>query len=205
MSTEALVASAIAALAVVFAAIQILLDQLARRRQYDADLIRWGNAVIALMAEIESQCAPFSPNAGPLRVEVAERLSSEASALVDQGRLFFPNLDVVDDERGYRVKLLDEALRAFYVSRLLAKEGRTDGVLLRCHMWSSRTRFVHLLQEEVRGNLRMARKADQGESIPSDPHEWAAPEFAPEWLRSDVHPPMTHQGRSDTYTKRPKR
>ncbi|MBN9069227.1 MAG: hypothetical protein J0H60_22985, partial [Rhizobiales bacterium] len=152
MPVEALVASAIALLAVVLTCVQVYIELSARKRQRDNELTSWGMRTISVMAELESQCAPFAKE---VRFDsaTAESLSHQASALVDQGRFFFPNVSVVGDPRGYRVDLLDEVLRAFHVARYLATYGAADGHLLRAHVWSARTRFVKYLQREMKMSL----------------------------------------------------
>jgi hypothetical protein len=204
MTIEAQIGAAIALLAVVLTGAQLFLDHLARSRQRDLDLTNWGMRVIALMAELESQCAPFADRL-PFEPNVAEALSYRASALVDEGRLFFPNVEVSGDDRGYRVHLLDEVLRAFYVARILAMEGRSNGDILRCHAWSARTRFVRNLQHEVRGTLRKARQDHQGISIPSNPSDWGSPQYAPEWLRSRIASGAIPSDWKDGFVSRPAR
>src|SRR5690606_2640929 len=78
---------------------------------------------------------------------------------------------------GFRVKLLDEVLRCFYVARLLAsgEQGEWD-TYLRDHVYSARKRFISLLQEEMKSSLKPVGPTHAGDRIPSDPTEWGVPE-----------------------------
>lgn len=147
----------------------------------DVELTEWGMRVIAMMAELESHCAPIGRDI-PFDSAAAERLGCQASALADQGRLFFPNVEVPNTERGYRVKLLDEVLRASYVAQYLAYHGRENAEVLRAQVWSARTRFVRLLQKEMQSALVPVQHSDAGVSIPVDPTLWPAPQFTPRVL-----------------------
>jgi len=124
------------------------------------------------MAELETICAPVAPTAefDPL---LAESIACRTSALVDEGRLFFPNVPAPGRQRGYRVKLLDEVLRTFYVARHVAAKGIGGGPHLRELTWQARIRFVDLLQKEVRSTLRQVSVQHIGESIPKDPTTWS--------------------------------
>lgn len=89
MSTEAL-AVVVAAVGVLITAFQWYFSMRASKRQRDVEMVRWADDVIDLMAEIEFCCRPLAnPPPSPSR---AEELSVRASALVDQGRLFFRNV-----------------------------------------------------------------------------------------------------------------
>lgn len=146
-------------------------DEALRR---DSDLTTWGTQVLALMAEIEAQCWPLVSDT-TLDAAYVEKLSWRASALVDAGRLFFPRVDVPTSTKGYRVRLLDEVLRACYVARHVAAHGRHDGELLRLQVWRARGRFVELLQAQVRMTMRPVGLADAGERVDPDPRRWPRP------------------------------
>ncbi|TPK80385.1 hypothetical protein FJ527_01005 [Mesorhizobium sp. B2-4-18] len=149
-----------------------------RDRQRDTEMTRWGGEVIDVMAEIETACAPLTTeNAyGPAAIEA---LSHRASALVDRGRLFFPNVQfenrsAVNDE-GIRVRVLDQVLRACYVARHMVVHGNEDGLKLRGQVWEARRRFVILLQNEMAGSLREVGADSAGDHVPIDPRLWAPP------------------------------
>ncbi|BCG95990.1 hypothetical protein [Mesorhizobium sp. 131-2-1] len=144
---------AIATLAVgILAGVQWYFSNRAAARQRDSDLTRWGGDVIDLMAELETACSPLVTEGRPTRAEI-ERIGHRASALVDKGRLFFPNVKnrrrSAKDDEGTRIKLLDEVLRACYVARHLASVGAADEESLRQQIWQSRGNFIRLLQKEM--------------------------------------------------------
>ena len=143
-------------------------DEALRR---DAHLTAWGTQVLNLMAELEAECHPVRPDP-TFDSEHIETMAWRASALVDAGRLFFPRVSLPANKRGYRVRLLDEVLRTFYVARYLAAHGRSDGAQLRRQVWAARTRFVELLQKQVRVTLREVKTEDAGESVDKNPLNW---------------------------------
>ncbi|WP_287322149.1 hypothetical protein [Mesorhizobium sp.] len=129
------------------------------------------------MAELETACYPIVKEAAFDRTEI-ERLSYRASALVDKGRLFFPNVENGSrskDGDGTRVKLLDEVLRACYVARHLAHNGTVNNRLLREQVWEMRDRFIRLLQKEMSASLRPVDKQASGQSVALDPTSWSKP------------------------------
>jgi hypothetical protein len=152
-------------------------EQQAEARQRDGEMTRWGFDVIELMAEVETAAFPISTQTKCSHAD-AERLGDRASALVDKGRLFFPNVvggrEGPQDE-GTRVKLLDEVLRTCYVARHLAAEGDADREVLRTHVWQARRRFVSLLQNEMGPWLRQVGEDSKGDHVPLDPKSWDPP------------------------------
>lgn len=146
----------------------------AEARQRDTEMTSWGSDVIELMAELETACSPIAANSQYSAREV-EALSHRASALVDRGRLFFPNVPGGTEgpyDEGTRVKLLDEVLRACFVARHLAAEGATDRIKLRAQVWQARRRFVTLLQAEMGPSLRQVGEDSRGVHVPPDPSTW---------------------------------
>ncbi|TKB20430.1 MAG: hypothetical protein E5V75_05015 [Mesorhizobium sp.] len=168
---------AIATLAVgLIALVQWYISIRVAARRRDSDLARWGGEVIDLMAELETFCDPIVKDGILDRVAV-ERLSFRASALVDKGRLFFPNVKNgrrSREDEGTRIKLLDEVLRACYVARHLAKNGRGNR-LLRQQVWEMRGRFISILQEEMSISLRKVHQKHSGDHVPMDPEKWPPP------------------------------
>jgi hypothetical protein len=163
----------------VLAGVQWYFSWRAQLRQRDSELTTWGSEVITMMAELETACHPLVTS-DSFNAQEIEKLSYRASALVDRGRLFFPNFkkrsrnSIKDD--GLRIKLLDEVLRACYVARYLTVNGRSEGRRLRALVWQARGSFVRLLQKEMSPSLRRVRKEDSGDSIPRNPTLWPAPQ-----------------------------
>lgn len=170
--------SAAATLAVgLLAAVQWYFSWRAQARQRDSDLTAWGGEVLDIMAELEVACESRTPGY-LVSPETFERLGWKASALVDKGRLFFPNVKESDrpkDDEGTRVKLLDEVLRTCYVARYAASVGTADGRRLRSQVWQARGRFIKLLQAEMSASLRPVTLDARGEKIPLDPSKWPKP------------------------------
>lgn len=164
----------IAVLTILITGAQFVLSWLSGRRQRDAELTTWAHKVLESMAEIETACFPIS--AGTVYTpKECEILSYEASALVDKGRLFFPN--VMDrksdrDDEGTRVKILDQVLKACYAARYLAAEKPIDRAQLRAHVWAARKKFTILLQAEMGKSMRKSPHDQAGEHIPIDPNGW---------------------------------
>lgn len=162
---------AIALVGLLLAIIQWVISLRASKRERDSDLTGWGGEVVYLMAELETFCDPIVKDSNLDRSAV-ERLSFQASALVDRGRLFFPNVKNRPREEGIRTKILDEVLRACYAARYLAAHGVTNDRALREQVWAMRKRFVELLQEEMRPSLRKVGKDHIGQHVEMDPALW---------------------------------
>lgn len=152
-------------------------EDLHQARQRDANMAKWGGMVIDLMADLETACRPLASDFVHKPGEF-DQLGSRASALVDRGRLFFPNVmsssGQLDDE-GIRVEILDHVLRACYVARFMAANGTDNPLLMRHQVWQARRRFVSLLQSEMRYSLREVTEESMGVSVPVDPHRWEKP------------------------------
>jgi len=164
----------IAILTILITGAQFFLSWLSGRRQRDAELTTWAHQVIESLAEIETACFPISSGTvySPKECEI---LSYKASALVDKGRLFFPN--VVDrksgrEDEGTRVKVLDQVLKACYAARYLAAEKPIDRQKLRAHIWAARKSFTILVQAEMGKSMRKSPRDQAGEHIPTDPGSW---------------------------------
>lgn len=153
-------------------------EKVDRARQRDADMAVWGGLVIDLMAELETACYPLAASSA-YGAEDFDRLGTRASALVDRGRLYFPNVrsgpDQKEDE-GTRVEILDYVLRACYLARHVAANGPGDDpFLLRHQIWHGRRRFVTLLQSEMPHSLRDVTHDSKGAHVPMDPGLWSKP------------------------------
>lgn len=198
--SEGMLASIAAVAAVLVALAQWFFSARAASRQRDVEMTQWGHEVIDVMAEIETACFPLSPDTKYSSAEI-EKLSERASALVDKGRLFFPNVEDrdqfrllgleigwlpaipktkrVDDiagDKGTRVKILDHVLKACYAARHLAIGYDGDKEVLRAHVWESRGDFVSLLQQEMGNSLRRKDSDGAGRHVPKDPRSWGGPE-----------------------------
>ncbi len=170
-----LIGPAIAIAALVLAVVQFWASLRTQARQRDAEMTRWGAEVIELMAALETACAPLA-SSGRHPPEELEMLGERASAMVDRGRLFFPNVPHdggAGQDVGTRVKLLDEVLRACYVANYLAVHPGADrGQALRAQVWQARRSFVTLLQKEMGSSLRELGVGSAGAHIPKDPTTW---------------------------------
>ncbi|MBV7522633.1 hypothetical protein [Ensifer sp. ENS12] len=197
--SEGMLAAIAGVAAVVVTLAQWYFSARAASRQRDVEMTQWGHEVIDVMAEIETACFPLSPDTRYPPSEV-EKLSQRASALVDKGRLFFPNVKnenrgtllgltiwplifskrkpAADSgyDNGTRVEILDHVLRACYVARHVAIGFDGDKQTLRAHVWQSRGDFVSLLQEEMGDSLRRKDSDGAGEHVAKDPRFWKAPE-----------------------------
>ncbi|MEY9584068.1 hypothetical protein [Sinorhizobium fredii] len=210
--SEGMLAAIAGVAAVVVTLAQWYFSSRAASRQRDVEMTQWGHEVIDVMAEIETACFPLSPETRYCPSEI-EKLSQQASALVDKGRLFFPNVKdegrgtlfgltiswlpafpkrkpVGDSgyDKGTRVEILDHVLRACYAARHLAIGFDGDKETLRAHVWQSRGNFVSLLQEEMGNSLRRKDSDGAGEHVPKDPRLWGFPERALTLPQSSPHP-----------------
>lgn len=198
--SEGMLAAVAGVAAVLVTLAQWFFSSRAASRQRDVEMTQWGHEVIDVMAEIETACFPLSPETNYSPAEI-EKLSQRASALVDKGRLFFPNVKNRDrfnflgltigwlpnfskakradnngGDKGTRVKILDHVLRACYAARHLAIGFDGDKEALRAHVWESRGDFVSLLQEEMGNSLRRKDKDGAGDHVPKDPRSWGLPD-----------------------------
>lgn len=133
--------------------------QLSVRRQSDELILRWGEEAIEALAEAQDLCDRMDlPDFREQQLAVARTLS----ALVDRGRLYFPNIDDKGHGflareghgahkeaafRGWRPPILDALMFAFYEVRAL---GQTEA----CkqggdYIWRCRRLFVSELQSHV--------------------------------------------------------
>lgn len=88
------------------------------RASLDAQVIRWGNTVIDMLAEAERVSRRRARTPDPQAWDdLRDNLVSRLSACVDQGRLFFPNvshdlvgLDRPFANRGFRPPILDAVM-----------------------------------------------------------------------------------------------
>lgn len=174
--TEGMLGAVAGVAAVVVTVLQWMFAVRSGRRQRDVEMTAWGSDVIETMAAIETACLPISTDAKYTRHEV-ELLGERASALLDRGRLFFPNVRTGrshQNDEGTRIKLLDQVLRVCYVARYLAAGGSQSGDTLRRHVWQARRSFVSLLQKEMSRSLRTVKVSSAGDHIPTNPEDWTA-------------------------------
>lgn len=117
------------------------------------DILEWGEKVILVMAEAEQLVEAKATNRRP-DPEMIKSLMSRLSALVDVGRMFFPNYDHENRGvekpfayRGYRQRILDHCLRIHETLAIVNKKEsptRGDSHLLRVQ--KARRNFVSDLQ-----------------------------------------------------------
>jgi len=98
---------------------KLLFEQV--RTERDSDIIRWTSACVGILAEIESEVA-ISENSNNNSFDHAaiRRLGHKLSALIDQGRMYFPNqapekkgFDRPAAYQGYRQIILTVLVRAY--------------------------------------------------------------------------------------------
>ncbi|WP_374468383.1 hypothetical protein [Phenylobacterium sp.] len=151
--------------------LQWWISERARSRRRDTEMYAWGSNVISVMSRIEMTCEFRLARTQPAVLALA----AEASSLVDQGRLFFPNVSQPDDEetssRGLRAAILDEVVRAYFAAKHLYG-CEDDGLSLKSQMRAARRRFVSLLQSEMGSTMRKSAANAAGISIPTDPSRW---------------------------------
>jgi len=151
-------------LSAVVAAISFLLSRAAVRRQEamqvetfrnqrDNSLITWANAAIAGIADAQRHCRDLKNGLieGQQQRYLASELRTRLSALLDSGRLFFPNQpEVEDDDRptaetayaGQSHEVIDALYRVYRVISDLGREtglNAADGVQA---VVAQRRRFV---------------------------------------------------------------
>lgn len=157
----------------IFGVFQWLLAERRRRRQRDVELIHWGNEAIRCFAQIEDLCDRWSPDGDGTE---ARHRAVDASTLVDQGRLFFPNVPMRSQggshRSGKRPAILDALLRAYYVARLGTSEPSVDLGQFRDVLRQARVDFIFLLQREMGKSLRQTPRDRAGQTLDPDPRTW---------------------------------
>ncbi|HEY3697080.1 MAG TPA: hypothetical protein VGL30_15655 [Phenylobacterium sp.] len=157
--------------------VQWWVSERARTRQRDTEMVHWGGEVIDLMAALEARCEfPEFESDAPTYFQ----LIVKASALIDRGRLFFPNVITKSIAttakppayRGHRVALLDELVRTYLLAKHLADPANGFEPIFKRKMREARRRFVSGLQTEMGRTLRRSSREKAGVSIPADPRKW---------------------------------
>lgn len=147
----------------------------AERRRRDANLTAWGFEVMEMMSELHS-IASFTKSSGAVS-STAERLAWQASALVEQGRIFFPNVHPDKSHDGFRPKLLDEVVRCTIIAQYLREHPDVaPSRTLKDQIWIARKAFRRDLQRKIQLTLLHVDEHDIGESISHDPMTWPGPE-----------------------------
>ncbi len=151
------------------------------KRKRDINLTTWGFEVMEMMAELYSICSQGRPN--DAASATAERIAWKASALVEQGRVFFPNVDPTTSHKGFRPKLLDEVVRCCYIARYLSEHSSpAETKNLRDQVKDARKAFRIQLQKKIHLTLLHVDEADIGERIPGDPTTWPPRDVPPSIL-----------------------
>ncbi len=131
-----------------------------------------------MMSELHS-IASFTKSSGAVS-SAAERLAWQASALVEQGRVFFPNVHPDKSHDGFRPKLLDEVVRCSIIAQYLREHPDVaPSGILKDQIWIARKAFRRDLQRKIHLTLLHVDEHDIGESISHDPMTWPAPQTAP--------------------------
>ena len=155
------------------------LSERRRSQRRDDLMMHWGAEVIDLMSEIDGYCEfgkLETANANPL-ISAAVR----ASALVDRGRLFFPNVESQDRDddaegsrpnRGFRVAILDEVVKAYLLAKYLYNSRTLPDSRSKNLIRLSRRNFVAHLQKELGKSLKKSSAEKTGQSVSPDPMRW---------------------------------
>lgn len=169
-------------IAIAFACVQWRTSRIeekeARIRQRDADLISWGTETIFMMAKLESDCS--RPDA---RDEFYQKnysqLAWKASALADQGKLYFANYMPKEGyagkyTRGIRPKIIDEVVRAHFIAAYLAECDPDDMARrqLSANMKDARKRFIQTLQIHIEASWHYPPLEQVGDYIEPNPLSW---------------------------------
>jgi hypothetical protein len=131
----------------------------------DDQLLAWGTRGLEVMANIESLCLHgeyWAPDEFNRR---KSQLAAEASTVLDQGRIFFPNIDSEgrrdSSENGFRPKILDELRLAYLVAEDISPDRPDDNRQRRDELWNARGRFVGYLRVAVSDKRK--RQGEAGE------------------------------------------
>ncbi|MEL7482034.1 MAG: hypothetical protein AAGJ29_10785 [Pseudomonadota bacterium] len=162
---------------------QLRLEEERLRREIDQDTLAWGRNVIEAFADAGDLCDRMAlPEFHNEQREIARRIS----ALVDMGRMYFPNVDregrgIIFKSvhgahktrafRGYRPPILDALMFAFYEVRALGNTDVCQGG--QSYIWECRRLFVSELQahidpdaaEDLINRYNVQDKAEQKEAL----------------------------------------
>jgi len=167
----------IAIVTAVFGLFQVVKAVVTSFQQRDADLIEWGREVISLMIQIEQL---FVDKDDDSRKENASRLSFKAGELLDFGRLFFRNIEDVNNG-GFRPLILDQVVKASYIANAISTSNIEIDDKSRLKTWACRKQFVRLLQREMGWSLKRRNRNEAGDSVPHDPNRWPTPNVTGWW------------------------
>jgi len=128
------------------------------RLQREDHIIAWSRSCIILMAEVEEHLK-FIGN-GPLQslpYDKFVKIRAELSALIDEGRLYFPNiqntphgLDKQEAYKGYRQPILDHLVEAYdFIGKIQRKAGVRSTEQVASRFNSIRRAFVSETQLAV--------------------------------------------------------
>lgn len=151
--------------------IQWYLAVRADRRRRDTSLTAWGFEVMETMSELHS-IASFTRSPEVVS-STAERLAWHSSALVEQGRVFFPNVHPDKSHNGFRPKLLDEVVRCTIIAEYLREHpDAAPSGSLKNQIWAARKAFRRDLQRKIHLTLLHVDEKDIGDFISPDPTTW---------------------------------
>lgn len=132
-------------------------------RHRDDQVLGWATRVIAVFAELEFSCRRAVRPANI--ADMSSGIAMRASALIDEGRFYFPNVDVRGDRfvfnqsdgkrGGYRQRVLDDVVRLYFLAKAIQSNEDDCGPEAADVLWRARQRFVENIQTYTLATLSM--------------------------------------------------
>lgn len=160
-------------------------EQARDARQRDEKILDWANRVLLAFSQLETLCrAPSRPADVDMK---AYDIAATASALIDEGRFFFPNVGgngrnfvythTNGRRHGLRQKVLDDVVRLQIIAKSIYDDATHWGPEAAHRLWLARQSFCGLIQEHTLSTLSMrtpseARAEAAGDGIPNDWRSW---------------------------------
>lgn len=154
-------------------------------RHRDDRVLDWASRVLVAFAELEVGCRNRTPTEDVS--ERASQIAARASALIDEGRFFFPNVDTTkqrfvfdrdnDGRAGLRQRVLDDVVRLYIVASSIQSESANCCADAAAVLWRTRQSFVEQVQTQTLSTLQMrtpslAAAESAGSGISSDWRSW---------------------------------
>ena len=154
-------------------------------RHRDDRVLDWATRVLVAFAELEVSCR----NRGPTEdaSERASQIAARASALIDEGRFFFPNVDTTkqrfvfdrhnEGRAGLRQRVLDDVVRLYIIASSIQSDSANCCADAAAVLWRARQSFVEQVQSHTFSTLRMrtpssAKAESAGDGISMDWRSW---------------------------------
>jgi hypothetical protein len=140
----------------------------------DDELLAWSNRAIDSMSRIDALCRYSADDLEPGEFNRRKAdLAAEVSAILDQGRIFFPNVQAEGREdptsKGLRPRILDELRLAYLIARDLSPSTPLRNKYRRTELWDARGRLVGYLRAAVGDSRKRDVPAGQsGRSVKLD-------------------------------------